>query len=300
MKFFPFSLEAKPVIEEYLNLHNHKLAVYSFENLYLWKNSYSILCAWQDKSLCIFFQDKIGVFSYFPPLSKEQHPETIQKVFAWMKQKNRKYPAMSRIENIEKELLPFYQNLGYECIEKAGDYLCLPDDMAKLSGRRLKSKRGAYNFFINHHKNFVYRAYNEKDKEACLALQKEWMEQRQRKNQDTFYLDMLSDSGENLPFLLDSMPFLSLQGRVVEIENQIKGFTFGYPINKDVFCILYEVTDLNKRGLAQFIFREFSSELLSYRYINIMDDSYLPNLKKVKLSYHPVDCVISYIAGIKQ
>jgi hypothetical protein len=60
-----------------------------------------------------------------------------------------------------------------------------------------------------------------------------------------------------------------------------------YEINKDTFCILYEITDLSVKGLAQFIFKEFATELTGYKYINIMDDSGLENLKKVKLSYQP-------------
>jgi len=40
--------------------------------------------------------------------------------------------------------------------------------------------------------------------------------------------------------------------------------------------------------------REFSRELGGYKYINIMDDSGLKNLKRVKLSYKPVRLVPSF------
>jgi hypothetical protein len=67
-------------------------------------------------------------------------------------------------------------------------------------------------------------------------------------------------------------------------------------LNHDTFCILYEITDLSVKGLAQFIFREFSRELKGYRYLNIMDDSGLENLKQVKLSYKPVRLIPSFTA----
>ena len=82
----------------------------------------------------------------------------------------------------------------------------------------------------------------------------------------------------------------------MRVEKQIKGFTFGYKLNNDTFCILYEITDLSIKGLAQFIFRRFSAELKDYSYINIMDDSGLDNLRKVKLSYKPKRLVSAYIA----
>ncbi|MCM8780616.1 MAG: hypothetical protein NC908_01655 [Candidatus Omnitrophica bacterium] len=76
----------------------------------------------------------------------------------------------------------------------------------------------------------------------------------------------------------------------------IKAFTFGFGLSPDTFCILYEITDLSIKGLAQFIFRQFVCELKKYRYINIMDDSGLDNLKQVKFSYHPRRLIPAYIA----
>ena len=43
----------------------------------------------------------------------------------------------------------------------------------------------------------------------------------------------------------------------------------------------------------------FAQELKNYKFINVMDDSGLENLKKVKLSYHPVKLVPAYIVRRK-
>jgi hypothetical protein len=99
--------------------------------------------------------------------------------------------------------------------------------------------------------------------------------------------------------LLDDYSGLKIVGRVVKIDKKIKALTFGFRLAEDTFCILYEITDLSIKGLAQFIFREFCRELADYKYINIMDDSGLENLKKVKLSYHPVKLVPAYIVKRK-
>ena len=87
---------------------------------------------------------------------------------------------------------------------------------------------------------------------------------------------------------------LGLVGRVVFIDSCLKGYTFGYPLNSEIFCILFEVTDLSIKGLAQFLFRSFCQEGTAYRWINAMDDSGLENLKRVKLSYRPVKQLASY------
>ena len=106
----------------------------------------------------------------------------------------------------------------------------------------------------------------------------------------------MDDSLNCLKLLLKDCGYLGITARIVKIDNEIKAFTFGYKLNKDTFCILYEITDLTVKGVAQFIFRVFCEELKDYKYINIMDDSGLENLKVVKLSYHPVRLIPGYIA----
>jgi hypothetical protein len=99
--------------------------------------------------------------------------------------------------------------------------------------------------------------------------------------------------------LLDGYPDLEVTGLLVKVENKIKAFTFGYKVSEETFCVLFEITDLSLKGISQFIFKEFCETLQGYTYINIMDDSGLENLKRVKLSYHPVKVVVSFIAKRK-
>ena len=99
---------------------------------------------------------------------------------------------------------------------------------------------------------------------------------------------MLEDSRSAHRTAIAHAEALGLLGRVVRIDEEIRGYTFGYPLNADIFCVLFEITDLEIKGLAQFIYREFCKELMgTYRWINAMDDSGLENLKRVKRSYPP-------------
>jgi hypothetical protein len=107
---------------------------------------------------------------------------------------------------------------------------------------------------------------------------------------------MLEDGLLCLENLFNKWDDLSFKGMVVKIDKQIRGFTLGFKINKNTFCINYEIADLAFKGIAQFIFRTFCQSLKNYKYINVMDDSGLENLKKVKLSYRPIKLVPAYIA----
>jgi hypothetical protein len=137
------------------------------------------------------------------------------------------------------------------------------------------------------------------DKNDCLKLYSLWAKERKSKISDFIYHGMLEDSGISLKEALDNYYELNLKGAKVELNNIIRGFTFGFALNKETFCVLYEITDLGIKGLAQFISSKFAQELSGYKYINIMDDSGFSNLKKVKLSYHPKRMAPAYIVRKK-
>lgn len=297
MRLHRLSLKDKQLFDKFLRLTPHGLSVYAFENIYIWEKLFDIYWTVIDDNLCIFFKDKIGSFMYTPPLGRQIKPQVIEKTFGIMDRFN-KNKEISRIENVETKTLGFYQDLGYECIDKPGDYLCKRIDLVQLKGNKFKSKRACLNYFIKHYQ-FDYLPFSSRYKNDCLRLYELWSQERKDKIKNTVYQEMLGDSRNCLKALLNNYGNLDFIGRMVKIDRKLKAFTFGFKLNPQTFCILYEITDLSIKGLAQFIFQQFCSELKDYKYINIMDDSGLENLKKVKLSYHPVRLISNYIARRK-
>ena len=293
MRLNKLRLSDKRIFDRYLNLNKHELSVYAFPNIYIWRKTFDIRWLIIGKSLCVFFQDKIGAFLYLAPLGEEKNPDAAAEVFHILDKLNQN-KEFSHLENIEEKDLGFYRDLGFECKFKSHDYLCQRVDLAGLKGNKFKSKRASCNYFTSHYDS-EFKRLSSKDKNGCLQLYDLWARQRQGANPDPIYQGMLGDSRISLAEALAGYSGLGFQGGVVKINQKIKGFTFGFALNPDTFCILYEITDLSMKGLAQFIFRSFTGELKSYKYINIMDDSGLENLKKVKLSYHPERLVPAYI-----
>lgn len=290
-------LKDKDLFDRFLRLATHELSVFAFENIYIWKYFFDIYWAIIRDNLCIFFKDKMGCFLYLPPLASSKDPGVIREVFRIMDKSNH-HKDISRIENVEEKDLPFYRDLGYECIYKSADYVCKRTDLVQLKGNKFKSKRACFNYFLKHHQ-FEYLPFSLRHRDDCLKLYDLWMRERKSNIKDTVYQGMLGDSRICLKILLDSYQDLDFVGRIVKINKKIKAFTLGFQLNPDTFCILYEITDLTVKGLAQFIFRSICSELKDYKYINIMDDSGLENLKKVKLSYHPFRLIPNYIVKRK-
>ncbi len=293
MKINSLTLKDRKLFAGYLGLARQELSAYSFVNIYIWKELFEISWAVVRHSLCVFFRDKIGTFMYLPPLAKEINPAALEECFSFMDSRN-KNREVSRIENIHARDIQEYKKLGYEVYQKPGEYLYKIKSLAELKGRPYKSKRACANYFLKNYK-FEYRPYAGKDKAACLRLYDCWAGERKKQNTDPLYQWMLQDSKKSLLAALKDYPSLGLEGKVVKIAGKLQAFTLGFPLNADTFCVIYEITNLKYRGLAQFIFMRFCRDLGQYKFINAMDDSGLENLKRVKLSYRPAKVVPAYI-----
>ena len=293
MELDKLTLKEQKLFNQYLVLSARELAAFSFANIYIWKALFDIRWALINGNLCVFFRDKIGCFMYLPPLGKERDLQIIKQAFEIMDGINTN-KDISRIENIPQQDCQYYRASGYSCRDKYADYLCLRRDLALLRGNKFKSQRASYNYFVKHH-DFALERLEAKHAPACQSLFNSWAEARKMQDSGDIYCGMLEDSREVIEVALANYRQLGFEGVVIKVNKQIKGFTFGYRLSNDIFCILYEITDLSLKGLAQFIFRKFSEELKSYKYINIMDDSGLENLRKVKLSYKPARLIPAYI-----
>jgi len=294
MKLNKLTLKDQGVFNQYLAFTRHELAAFSFANIYIWRAIFNIQWVLIENSLCIFFRDKIGCFLYLPPLEKERHPNVIKQAFTIMDSVN-KNKDISRIENVGQEDLEYYRALGYLCHQKYPDYLCSRSDLAFLKGNKFKSQRASCNYFVKHYSSEALKL-KLKHKTGCLNLFNDWIKDRKAHCQEDLYCGMLDDNRKVIKEALSNYKQLKLEGIVVKVNKQIEGFTFGYKLNHNTFCVLYEITNLSIRGLAQYIFHRFSLGLEDYSNINIMDDSGLDNLRKVKLSYKPGRLISAYIA----
>ena len=193
-----------------------------------------------------------------------------------------------------RRIWDYYRGLGYLCHEKYPDYLCSRDDLSLFTGNKFKSQRASYNYFIKHY-DFEWGKLRLTDKDDCLSLFNSWAASRETQSSGGLYRGMLEDNRKVIKEAFANYKQLGLEGVVVRIDKKIQAFSFGCRLNSSTFCILYEITDLSVKGLAQFIFRRFCQGLKDYKYINIMDDSGLENLRRAKLSYKPVRLIPAYI-----
>jgi len=288
------TLDDKAIFDKFLRSGHHLLSAYSFQNIFIWKDLFDIYWMIIDDALCIFFEDPNGFFMHLPPLGTTPTAEMLGKIFDLLQDRNasKDSPLASRIANIEEADIPAFSDLGYKCVAVSSDYISFRESLASLEGNHFKAKRACFNHFIKNNK-FEYADLKQEHGADCLALYNYWMTEKRKKKRSKVFFDMMQDNFIALNVLFENFQQLEIRGKIIRMNGALKAFTLGFMLNWETFCIQYEISDLSIKSLAQFIFSSFCREL-DCRFINVMDDSGMEELRKVKLSYHPEKIVHSY------
>ena len=298
MQLQSLTLNDTPIFEAHAHRNCTRLSHYAFAPLYVWREHFQFYWTLLADYFCVFAKQGDDYFMPILPMPIEmENPKylnVVNKVHHFMLDTSRN-PHIVRIENVPQEMIAFFEKNGFRATLKETEYLYETEALVELRGDRYKQQRHAYNSFVAKYPSAKLRPYTAADRDACLSLYDRWRERRSEKSDDPIYNAMLNDSGSAHRIGVSHADALGLLGRVVRIDGEIRGYTFGYPLGAGTFCVLFEITDLGTKGLAQFIYREFCRELKdTYKWINAMDDSGLENLKRVKRSYHPYQLLPSY------
>ena len=312
MQLHPLTIDDKSIFDQFNSQSPLILSHYAFAPNYIWKEFYklyySIIKSLKKSKidinterieyLCIYAKQGSDYYMPILPIPCDVTEVHYQKVvldsFHFMLESNQN-PQFARIENVPEELLPRFKDYGFDVFLKETEYLYAAKNIGELRGDDFKPQRNAYNTFIRHNPSVNYETYEDIYRDECLILYETWQKNRSEKYIDPIYHAMLNDSRSAHKIGISNYQELGLIGRVVRINDEVQAYTFGYELNSDTFCILFEISELSIKGLAQYIYREFCKELLlNYKWINVMDDSGLENIKRVKLSYHPTKLIPSY------
>ncbi len=282
-------LDQKPLFDTYAKENPCGLSAFSFVNVFAWKEHFHFQFEIINNNLCIFAKNDLGMFLYLPPLGKQIQEKTIHACFEFMDEANgESCTGYSRIENVTAQQLSLFPPDEFSSCRKGYEYCYYRPDLVSLQGNVYKSKRWAYNHFVKHY-DFHYAPYEEAMLSECRALYARWAVERKQACSDEIFGHMLEENRDVHSLVLRHAKELGLTGRVVYVDGKLKAYTFGYPLNAETFCILFEIVDLDMKGLPVYIFREFCADaaLEGFKFINVMDGFAMKNVERTKLSFRP-------------
>jgi hypothetical protein len=315
----PFTLSTKGIMEQYLKRLNLETSDYTFAANYLWISGGSGFYSIIDDTFCLFLLTHGELSMLLPPLGSIEHVIDSMKTCFSIMEDNNTSPAYTKIEYVDESLLAAFTSTlmtnadifdafpDYVVTRSFNDYVYHCSDLITLQGNLYKNKRNEINKFIKIHPNYrVERLDVSKHGDDVLRLMDQWVTERLKympNEESDYFLEGIYSERTAVKRMLKDYEDLMLVGLALFIDDKLSGFTAGEQISDSTACVIFEKTDFNILGCAQFIFREFAKILYSEygtTFINVGDDMGFDNLKKVKMSYRPVRMPVKYTIYRKQ
>lgn len=272
----------QPAIEQGLRNLPGALSGHHWAALWAWQDFFTFDFELIDGCWCVFARNEVGSFLYWPPLG-DFSATTLDQCCARMQEVNHG-GGVTRIEHVSQAMCTRLESLGYSVDLKGYEIVYERSRITDLRGLLLKGKRNAYNAFAGSD-GHTMQPYAIEFLPQCLDLYDRWSASRREKYNDPIYCHMLDENRRAHARLLEQAPALGLTGWVVIKDDLLVGYTLGYPLKEETFCVVLEIADLAFKGLAIYMFREFCRRLTDYRWINVMDDFGMPNVHQTKCSF---------------
>ena len=250
-------------------------------------------------NLCVFGYDKGRYVLWGPPVGGTKLAETIIECFKIVENMNRAAGITAKTAAI---YIPQCLKEGYEAIAAqigcsleylTQDYVYRTQDLIELKGSNFDSKRNKANFFMKNYNSGVEEFDFSSHFNDCMQLTELWKEQKVETGDSSWRAELDSET-EVARTLLKFSRELGVKGIVLKVDGTVIGYSLGEHLADGMCSNIVEKTNPAVNGAAQFIFREFARFWSSHEFLNAQDDFGVDYLKRVKLSYHPVQLITSF------
>ncbi|MCI5578810.1 MAG: phosphatidylglycerol lysyltransferase domain-containing protein [Oscillospiraceae bacterium] len=294
LEFRKIELCDKLKVEEYLFGSNFRGCEYTFGNIFLWSNYYNTEICITDE-FCFEKINEDNNIHFVYPYGNGQVKTAVNSIIGYSEHNNIR-PVICANKEITGKILDLYPNAKANLYRDFCDYIYLADDLENLKGKKYHGKRNHLNRFYEN--NWSFERLNSDNISECLEMNKLWSKENISENSE--------DSNNKLAELdvvqrsLELYDELGYDGGVLRVDGTVQAFTFGERSSDDTFVVHVEKALRKYQGAYTAINREFVKSLEGrYKYINREEDTGAENLRKSKLSYHPVFLEEKYLISFE-
>lgn len=283
--------EDKETIMAYTMNSDRRNCDLSFSNLCSWRFLYHTQFAIVDGFLLFRFWVETEI-AYMIPIGEGNLHAAIEMLIHDAHSQNKHFCMLgisSYMKQDLEEIMPgrfiFTNDRDY------ADYIYLRTDLSTLVGKKFQPKRNHINKFKNNYPNHSYSPITPDRIAECLELEAKWCRANNCDQEEG-----TGNEREALIYALNHFEELGLSGGILYVNNEIVAFTFGMPINHEMFGIHVEKADTTIEGAYAMINQEFAKRIPEeFTYINREEDLGIEGLRRAKLSYQPVLVLEKYM-----
>ena len=306
MKLFrnDVDLESKGEMESYLLAYDHRSAAQCFSGLYMWRNVHDF--CWEDIEgyLCVEGhyrprQDEDRLVHYmFPPIprSGKLDPEELKKVISKAQIIFAEAGEEFMIKRLPGNMKPAFEQAfpDAEIIEDRTyfDYVYNLSDLIELRGKRYHGKKNHLNGFNKTYEHEI-KSYDSSMKDEVLDLVDRINASRDDSPEDAAALRY---ERETMVDVLENTEKLNMPGVGIYIGGRMEAFALGGKVSDEMITEHIEKANIEFRGAYGAINHAFCvmAAEAGYTLVNREEDMGSENLRKSKLSYHPIELVDKY------
>lgn len=289
-------LDDYSIIQPYLDKANYEGYNSNFITMMMWNHEYHIQYEIHEHFLIMLHNYKGTRFWAMPFTSEEYYEEAIDYMIQYSQKHHFDFIIDCAIEDFVKKIETKYKNtLLFERTPYNDDYIYNRHMLETLSGKKMQKRRNHYNSFIKNNPDYIYRDLDiENDFDLILDCLTRW-----ENNKETLSESMTSEI-YGIMYLLSSKHKLDFEVGGIFINGIMEAFIIASRLNHSTIQIHVEKANKDIRGLYPAILKEmleqhFPDEL----YINREEDMGLENLRKSKLSLHPIKMIHKYKITLK-
>ncbi len=283
LQFRPVTLTDQSLLREHTMLFCGKNCDLNFMNIFSWSVLYQTeISQWNNHLIFRFKADGhnayMGIFA----------PDDLQDILEILIDESERSNHPFLLMGVDEGLIPDIEKTKpgyfvYEYDRDYCDYIYARKSLETLAGKKLQPKRNFVNRFRKAYPDYTYRELRKEDFDACLALDKQWIQ-----HEDLNHRKADEEERTSMQRVFNNWDELDGTGGAIFIGKELIAFTYGAPINDCVFDVCVEKANPEYEGSYATINKEFVTHLpQQYTLINREEDLGLEGLRKSKLSYHP-------------
>ncbi|TCO78711.1 DUF2156 domain-containing protein [Marinisporobacter balticus] len=295
------TLENKALFEKYIYSYPYETSGLTFTSLFMWRELNEFKYEIIHDFLCISGINHLNIEEkepfVLPPLTVGIYDlEKLSLAIDVIKDKFNEAGYPFKIKLLPESLIKTFQDAKPNLLlltpdRDNYDYVYLADDLMTLKGRKYHGKKNHLNYFMKNTPHEFFPLTPEHI-EGCLNLNTRLLESREY---TPFEAHLITLEQNAVYEALKNMERLNCIGGAIFIDNKIEAFTLGAKLSENTMVVHIEKANTKFRGLYPAINKQFcQAACIDVAYINREEDMGIPNLRKSKLSYHPVKMIEKY------
>lgn len=278
-----------------LKAQPHYSCEYTFTNIYMWQRVYNTQIARFEEY--VVARSEMKRLHYLFPAGNGELKPVIDAILADAEQVGKEPVLFSLTKQQVDELEELYPGkFEFDAPRGEADYLYLTSDLANLPGRKFQKKRNHCSRFERSYPDWEFCEITSEVQDEVCEFNNEWCRLYDNRGDEG-----IQEEHRAIKLACAHYDELRLKGGYIKANGKIVAFSFGSPLNDDVFVTHVEKALYDVPGSYNIINREMARHFGNgYEYINRENDLDEEGLRDAKLSYNPVLLEEKYTAELKK